>query len=159
MIEGLTIIPDFITPEEEGALLALADGGVWKSRPHMDKQEQVFYAPDYRKGAEIPASSRFLSDRMGLRNPYRLILSEYKPGQGMQTHFDAREKFPIVGCIVSLISGSEWVFSRGAVMVPVHVPRRSLLTFGGDARYMWQHEVRGIKARRVSYYFSFKETE
>ena len=160
MIDGLTLIPDFITEAEEKLLLQGADLGTWKNRPHGDKREQLFYTPDYRRGsAGIPPYTKPFSDRTGFGDPYRLIVSDYKAGQSMVAHFDVREKWDIVGGVVSLLSDSEWVFSKGAIKVPVKVPPRSLLVFRGPARYEWQHEVRGIHDRRVSFYFSFKEKE
>jgi alkylated DNA repair dioxygenase AlkB len=160
MIPGLTIISDFITPDEEKLLLEAADSGAWKNRPHGDKQEQIFYSPEYKQGSTgLPDYTIPFSERTGYGEPYRLIVSEYKAGQGMVNHSDVTEKFNIIGATLSLLSESEWVFSRGATKLSIIVPARSLLTFSGDARYLYQHEVRGIGSRRVSFYFSFKEAE
>jgi alkylated DNA repair dioxygenase AlkB len=147
MIEGITITPHFITGEEEAALLALADAGAWKPHPH-GKRDQKFYA-------DFPAL--WLAERMGLGDPYRLIISAYEAGEGMVAHSDVEQQFPIVGGIVSLLASSEWVFSRGAFVHRIIVPPRSLFVFRGPARYEWQHAVTGIESRRVSFYFSFEE--
>lgn len=147
MIDGISITPNFITGEEEAALLALADSGVWKPHP-LGKRDQKFYA-------DFPAM--WLAERMGLGEPYRLIISSYEAGEGMAAHSDVVQPFPVVGGIVSLLAPSDWVFSRGPFVHRVTVPPRSLFTLAGPARYEWQHAVTGIKSRRVSFYFSFEE--
>lgn len=156
MIDGITITPDLITGEEEAALLALADSGAWK--PHaLGGRQQMFHGPEVGgrgvPDAFIPLARRVYGD------PYRLLIRDYAPGEGMAAHRDVAEGWRIHGGIVSLLSPADWVFTRGAMRVRVHVPARSLFTLAGPARYDWHHEVRPVKDRRVSLYFSFKEIQ
>jgi alkylated DNA repair dioxygenase AlkB len=161
MIEGLSITPEFLSEAEQGAFLAKARG--LSFRVHGEKHEAVFWSPGHESFARqyppIPDWALSLAARLCFGEPYRLIVSDYAPGRGMGSHRDMTMPFLITGSVVSLLSDCEWVFSKGSIKIPVKVPARSLLTFSGPARYEWQHEVRGIKERRVSLYFSFKETD
>lgn len=160
MIQGLRIKADFISEEEEARLLSLADAGTWRIHGSGQKREQFYFAESYgiapAAQQAIPEMLAAFAARLGRGEPYRLIISDYAKGQGMAAHFDETPFPDIVGCTVSLASECEWEFTRGHEVYRFTVPRRSLLTFTGEARYLWKHAVLPVPARRVSLYFSFR---
>lgn len=160
MIAGLHLFRDFIAPERERQLLHACECGHWL--PHVcGKRNQFYYRPGFmpRPHAEIPARLSWLVDQISMGDPYRLIVSQYEKGVGMPLHNDIQPGFKVVGAVVSLGSDCEWewVSHDGECAEVLQVPARSLLIFGGSARYEYRHAVRPVPARRTSYYFSYEE--
>ncbi|XP_014444264.2 alkylated DNA repair protein alkB homolog 8 isoform X2 [Tupaia chinensis] len=74
--------------------------------------------------------------------PDQLTINQYEPGQGIPPHIDTHSAFEDE--IVSLSLGSEVVMDfkhPGGVVVPVMLPRRSLLVMAGESRYLWTHGI------------------
>ena len=160
--EGLTVLPDFLSEEEEQQLLhAYGDSSVeWDSNKVMDRRvAQYGYEFDYSTGRALhvldrPISEhlRFLVERFRdgveeehqtLRDPDQVIVNEYYPGQGIGMHTDRTVLFDDTIHVVSVGSDASMTFTlneegdRRRVHIPI--PRRSCYIMRGDCRFNWQH--------------------
>ncbi|XP_073844888.1 tRNA (carboxymethyluridine(34)-5-O)-methyltransferase alkbh8 [Musca autumnalis] len=161
--EGLVIINEFVTEEEEQRLLEAIK---------MDKEE-VDAALKHRKvkhfGYEFiygrnnvdpskPLDSKIpeecddfwprLESISNDRNfnfewhvPDQLTVNAYEPGQGIPPHVDTHSAFldPILS--LSLESDVVMEFRKGLEKRSVLLPRRSLLIMSGESRYDWTHGI------------------
>ncbi|XP_040196180.1 alkylated DNA repair protein alkB homolog 8 isoform X2 [Rana temporaria] len=124
---GLIIVEDFVSPEEELALLA-----------------SILWETD---NCSLPESCNAVLDKclqQGLikHRPDQLTVNQYEPGQGIPPHIDTHSAFEDE--IVSLSLGAEIVMDfkhPNGSSVPVMVPRRSLIVMGGESRYLWTHGI------------------
>ena len=172
-IKGLKYVDNFLSIEEEVALLSLIDRQNWNTT--LKRRTQHYgYVYDYSlKGASeettpIPGWCDFVIDRLleqdiiGER-PDQLIVNEYRPGQGIFPHVDDVHSFK--DGIVSISLGSDIVMDLVHNQTPsfkkeIHLKRRSLICFHGEARYGWRHGIASRKkdhgvnrGRRVSLTF------
>ena len=158
-ISGLRYLPDYVSVDEETALLATIDQQPWLT--DLKRRVQHYgYRYDYlskrvdaslRLG-NLPAWADALAARMfadGL-TPERLdqaIINEYQPGQGIASHIDCEPCFG--NTILSLTLGSTCVMTFTHVktqrQVPMLLERGSLVVMQGEARHEWKH---GIAARK-----------
>ncbi len=174
-VPGFRLELDFLTPEEERALLRHVDAGVWNADWRRRVQQ---YGLGYgSQSGKEPAWLRDFPDwllplagRVGQgagfdRFAENCVINEYVPPQGIAPHRDYRDFGEAVAC-VSL--GSDVVMDltneeRG-LRVPVHVPARSFWVIRGEARWKWKHGiarrltdpingVRVARSRRVSITF------
>lgn len=172
---GLRLVKDFITQEEEAALLAAIDAGEWDSSMNRRVQHHG-WRYDYKAKkvdpsgyiGPLPDWALALAQRLhgsGLvpELPDQVIVNEYVGPQGIAKHIDCPECFrgPIV--TVSLIETWEMVFTRKAKSATLKkfeilLDRRSAAILDGEARHNWQHEIprkkgRPARGRRVSITF------
>lgn len=168
-IEGLVVQPSFITPEEETALLAHIDGSEWNTS--LKRRTQHYgYTYDYKEkdaakpATPIPEWCTSIIDRLSLR-PDQLIINEYLPGQGIAPHIDSTASF--ADGIVSISLGSniymDFIHRDTGEKREEMLPRCSMLSLHGCARYEWKHGIasrksdHGVKRkRRVS--LTFRKT-
>ncbi|PYB76915.1 alpha-ketoglutarate-dependent dioxygenase AlkB [Rhizobium wuzhouense] len=175
---GARVIPDWITPAEETALVAFLDEGAWSDE--LRRRVRHFgYRYDYRARIATPESRigplpedvqglgrRMVEDGIFARLPDQVIANEYLPGQGISAHVDCQPCFGDVIVSMSLLSPCEMQFGcvatgerRAAILPP-----RSLLVLEGVARHDWTHAiparrsdiidgVRVMRGRRVSLTF------
>lgn len=158
-INGLSYIPDFITPAEEQALLQTIDAHPWltdlKRRVQhygwkydytarrVDETMRLGVLPDWlmelcrrlQQGGHFP------------KLPDQVIANEYQPGQGIAPHIDCVPCFEET--IASLSLGSicmmEFSHTDTGEKTSRFLEPRSLLLFSDGARYQWKH---GIAARK-----------
>jgi alkylated DNA repair dioxygenase AlkB len=180
-IDGLAIHEDFLTPAEETKLLQSIDKEPWNTK--LSRRTQHYgHAYDYASKATtealpIPGWCAFAMDRLVERGilaalPDQMIVNEYVPGQGIYAHVDDPRSF--ADGIVSLSLGSPVImdFVRGnekdkkGEKQEVALPRRSVLSLSGPARYEWRHGIasrksdHGVKrTRRVSLTFRTMNTQ
>lgn len=159
-IDGLKLIPGFISVEEEKKLLKAIDAEVWLDDLQR-KVQHYGYKYDYRarridesfKLGDLPKWSHLLAERIeneGTIN-YRLdqlIINNYEPGQGIAMHIDCEPCFE--DAIFSLSLGSDIVMNlqraSSSEKIEILLKRRSLLVISGDSRYKFYH---GIANRRT----------
>lgn len=161
-IPGLTYLPEFITADEEGALMEVVNQGIW--RHDLKRRVQHYgYRYDYKarsvlEGAYIGELPNWLAQhalklkKQGwfLQAPDQVIVNEYMPGQGIAPHVDCEPCFG--DRIASLSLGSDCVMD----FIHVHtgdkqslvLERRSIVLLTGEARYLWQHGIAARKADR-----------
>ena len=156
-IEGLTLIENFITKEEEEQLLTYIKQNEWsnalKRRVQHYGYEYNYENRDVGNPIEaIPNWTEFLMTRMIekkiITKPFeQLIINEYTPGQGISKHTDAK----IFGnTIVSLSLGSpcNMIFRRSTIdaNIEINLQPTTLLIMKNDARWKWTHEIPSRKS-------------
>lgn len=169
-IAGLIYFPDFISEEEERALLDKIDGQPWLT--DLKRRVQHYgYKYDYKarnvdKGLCLGALPKWLTpiaDKLE-SNPSQAIVNEYLPGQGISAHVDCVPCFDGTIASLSLGAGTTMVFARKGHRQEMYLEPRSLLMLSGEARYDWTHAIparkndviEGVKVerkRRVSVTF------
>ncbi|THV14217.1 alpha-ketoglutarate-dependent dioxygenase AlkB [Rhizobium rhizophilum] len=156
---GASLIPDWITPVHETALIAFLDAGDWSGE--MKRRVQHFgYRYDYRARSAtldsrigpLPEALQALAERLVAEGRFaavsdQVIANEYLPGQEISAHVDCEPCFGEVVASLSLLSACEMRFGclESGVRRAANLPPRSLLVLAGPARRDWTH---GIPARR-----------
>ncbi|MFO0608588.1 MAG: alpha-ketoglutarate-dependent dioxygenase AlkB [Polyangiales bacterium] len=158
-VPGLSLVPDWITAEDERVLLAEVDAAPW--RDDLQRRVQHYgWRYDY-KARRVDASMRLgplppwaarLAARLAeegrdARAPDQVIVNEYAPGQGIARHVDCVPCFGPV--VLSLTLGSGCVMDLqgpDGAKVPVALPPRGLLVLAGESRVRWSHAIAGRKS-------------
>lgn len=156
--QGLTIVPEFISQEEESSLLEAIDNLPWDST--MSRRVQHYgWRYDYKAKKVNPAAylgslpswaellgEKLLKQGLLLELPDQVIVNEYKGSQSISKHIDCPLCFR--GAIISISLNESWemVFSRRTESgddekYKVLLPRRSAVVLDGEARSSWQHEI------------------
>jgi len=150
MIEGLTIIENYISDAEEVLLIDQINQQEWNNSL-VRRTQHYGYEYNYTSKAvgdpiqSIPNWNNFLIDRM-LKDEYitkkveQLIINEYKAGQGISKHIDSK----IFGnTIISLSLGSScnMIFRKGSEVIEIHIKPKTLLIMKDIARWKWTHEI------------------
>ena len=153
-VNGLKYLPSYISEAEENALLRAIDQEKWMTGLRRRVQH---YGYEYDYKARTVLASMYLgplpnwvSDlatrlcREGVMpdTPDQVIVNEYLPGQGISRHVDGISCFgPVIG---SLSLGSQCImnlYSPENLLVELALEGRSLVTFSGEARYLWAHAI------------------
>ena len=158
-VKGLSIINNFLSPEEQAACISRVDtdAEAWRNdlrrrvQHHGWRYDYRAITPDMYLG-QLPDYLQDLAQRIfndtGLfdRVPEQVIINEYLSGQGIGTHIDHPGFGPAV-CTISLLDDWEMDFSKNwRDKTPALLPKGSCLIMTGPARHIWQH---GIEARRA----------
>lgn len=169
--EGLRYVPDFLSPAEQGALVARLEAipePEWELvhfRGNVARRRKISfgvnYQPDSRELRPAPPMPDFLqalrdaaTKALGLPSePFsQASVQWYPPGAGIGAHKDA----PMFGAeVVGVSLGSEGrlVFKRGGEKHELRLAPGSLVLISGPARSAWTHEMPAVKATRYSIYF------
>ncbi|KAH8348140.1 hypothetical protein KR084_004707 [Drosophila pseudotakahashii] len=159
---GLLIISDFVSEDEESTLLKAIseDGRTSKATGTLKHRHVKHFGFEFLYGSNnvdpskpleqsIPAACDILWSRLpssascwDWSTPDQLTVNEYEPGHGIPPHVDTHSAFldPILS--LSLQSDVVMDFRRGEEQVQVKLPRRSLLIMSGEGRYDWTHGIR-----------------
>lgn len=160
-VPGVELILNFVTEEQETALLKCADSNEWE---HLARRRVQHWGNRFRydiRGVDVdtpakPFPIQIASIAEHIQSlpsvPSRLdqlTINEYTRGVGLTSHVDTHSAFE--GAIVSLsLAGSAVMqFKQGPVMRSLLLPRRSLLILGGQARYGWQHSIPHRKQDKI----------
>ena len=161
MIQGLKIVENWISPEEEALYLEAIRNGVWERS--LKRRVQQF-GPIYNYGTKIldaeqkplPSwmenSFQRLVEPFG-RRPEQVIVNEYKVGQGISRHIDSPRFGPVIASL-SLLSDATMemgIYNGEKMMIPL--PRRSIAIMEKDARNKWYHAISNVPAERISITF------
>ncbi|CAK6970368.1 alkylated DNA repair protein alkB homolog 8 [Scomber scombrus] len=160
--EGLVLVEDFVSLEEEALLLAAVD---WShtnddvtAQKALKHRRVKHYGFEFRydinnvdKDKPLPAGlpeeckpilQRCVKNRHMDVMPDQLTVNQYESGQGIPPHVDTHSAFE--DTIMSLSLGAKTVMEfrhpNGRV-VPVLLPGRSLLVMKGQSRYLWTHGI------------------
>ncbi|CAL9683877.1 unnamed protein product [Knipowitschia caucasica] len=160
--EGLTVVEDFVSPEEENLLLASVD---WSSICDQDTAQKALkhrkvkhYGYEFRydnnnvdKEKPLPAHlpeecapvlQRCIQHGYMSIMPDQLTVNQYESGQGIPPHVDTHSAFE--DTIMSLSLGAQTVMEfrhPDGRLVAVVLPPRSLLVMKGESRYLWTHGI------------------
>ncbi len=154
-------IPEFVTEEEETALLNAIDKEPWLT--DLKRRVQHYgYRYDYKNRSisdedylgPLPKWARALCHRLVHQEeffdtpPDQLIVNEYEPGQGIAPHIDRNCFGPV---LAALSLGSDCMMQVKPPRDQAHqfdivLERRSLIVYRGVSRNKWRH---GIAARQV----------
>ncbi|ALC42006.1 CG17807 [Drosophila busckii] len=156
---GLVLLPDFVSVEEEAALLEAVTVDTDYAQDKLKHRVVKHFGYEFIYGSNnvdadkpleqrIPTACDFLWQRLSCNEavpkiiPDQLTVNEYEPGQGIPPHVDTHSAFvdPILS--LSLQSDTVMDFRRGAELVHVQLPRRSLLIMSDEARYDWTHGIK-----------------
>ncbi|KAJ3088242.1 hypothetical protein HK100_008101, partial [Physocladia obscura] len=154
LINGLRVINDFVSEDEESSLLAFIEScqwsgeGVGPNASNKRRTQQHGFLVNLQNGTiperlgAFPQEFKFLIDRLQAvvgvyidgTDDLQMLVNEYKNGIGILPHNDSVKLFgpTIVG--LSLSAQCIMTMVKGAVRVPVVLERRSLLVLEGDAR-------------------------
>lgn len=166
--EGFALAPGFLSGPEELSLKAAIETheeNRWRPmvmRGQPSKRLVVCYGYEYGERTRgltptlaIPEYLRDVcgrcADAVGLkRNDLpQAIVTTYPPGAGIRGHVDA----PVFGDPVIGLSlgGPAWmVFRRKGERFRIRVEPGSLYVMAGESRWFWAHEVRPVRAARIS---------
>ncbi|XP_043976190.1 alkylated DNA repair protein alkB homolog 8 [Gambusia affinis] len=157
--EGLALVEDFVSPEEEALLLAAVDWSTSNQAQKALKHRRVkHYGFEFRydnnnvdKDKPLPAGlpeeclpvlRRCLQDGHINVLPDQLTVNQYATGQGIPPHIDTHSAFE--DTILSLSLGAKTVMEfrhPDGRVVPAVLPERSLLVMKGESRYLWTHGI------------------
>jgi alkylated DNA repair dioxygenase AlkB len=159
-IEGLKIVFDFISQEEELSLLNNIDESTWLF--DLKRRVQHYgYKYDYRVRkidhsffiGEIPIWMKFLCERLYTKGiidfiPDQAIINEYIDEQGIAPHIDCEPCFG--DTIISISLGGQCVMnfqreptSKEQDKIPLMVTPKTLLVMTGQSRFNWYHGIVG----------------
>ncbi|XP_063300987.1 alkylated DNA repair protein alkB homolog 8 isoform X1 [Pelobates fuscus] len=156
---GLVIVDEFVTAEEE---LAMLEGVDWMSdianKKSLKHRRVKHYGYEFRydnnnvdKDQPLPGGlpgfctsvvERCLQQGLIKHKPDQLTVNQYEPGQGIPPHIDTHSAFEDE--IISISLGSEIVMEfkhPNDSNVQVMLPQRSLLVMSGESRYLWTHGI------------------
>ncbi|XP_041851484.1 alkylated DNA repair protein alkB homolog 8 [Melanotaenia boesemani] len=160
--EGLVLVEDFVSPEEEVMLLAAVDWSATHDEVTAQKslkhRKVKHYGFEFRydnnnvdKDKPLPAGlpEECLPILEGCLKkgyisfmPDQLTVNQYESGQGIPPHVDTHSAFE--DTILSLSLGAKTVMEfrhPDGRVVAVVLPGRSLLVMKGESRYLWTHGI------------------
>jgi alkylated DNA repair dioxygenase AlkB len=154
-IAGLSYLPQYITAEEESALVAAIDREPWDTS--WDRRRQPYGWSYGKAGSQrppIPGWGQSLADRMfrqriSDRAFDQMLINEYLPGQGIALHCDY-QPFDRTVASLSLLTPCVMDFRHraGGRRESLLLEPRSLLVLSDEARYAWQHGIARRKSDR-----------
>src|SRR4051812_40284304 len=170
--EGLIYVEDFLTAEEERALLAALEDVEFRTltmHGQTAKRTVRHFGLDYDyesgglvEAEPLPGPLAFLRDRCAAlieRDPedlVQILVSRYPEGAGIGWHRDA----PMFGSKiagVSLLAPSRMRFQRTIKgereVEAIELEPRSAYVLSGPARWSWQHTIAPTKGLRYSVTF------
>ena len=163
-LPGLTIIENFITPDEEALLMKEIDKSKWHTLINrrvqhygyefiygintIDKNKKIGNFPEYCN-VFIDKLNKISSEHN--QEPLdQLTIDDYFPGQGNPPHIDMHSSFKECFESISLGSGTVMTFKNNKGQSKhVFIPPRSLTILCAEARYAWSHTIAQRKLDRV----------
>ncbi|CAG0881960.1 unnamed protein product [Darwinula stevensoni] len=158
--EGLQLIKDFVSEEEEEMLLKSVswDTPPLEGRDLKERQVRHYgYQFDYstnnvNKDSPLPGgfppSCQPVIDQLLLRGicplpPDQLTVNRYSPGHGIAWHIDTHSAFesPILSLSLQGQVNIEFRHKVNGQRVSITLPPRSLLVMDGESRYAWAHRI------------------
>lgn len=155
-IPGLQYLPDFITADEERALIEAIDQQPWLN--DLKRRVQHYgYKYDYKARAvtadsylgSLPDWLMPVTQKLPFKPyqaPDQVIVNEYLPGQGISAHVDCVPCFSDTIASLSLGSGAVMQFTKEQEKHDLYLEPRSLIILSGPARYEWAHAIPARKS-------------
>ena len=117
----------------------------WKYECTLDSNCSKIYVKIVREltlvlRVDFFLSINYFSDLCGKRRPDQCTVNRYFPGQGIPPHVDNHECCDDTIMSLSLLSDVVMNFTdlESKKMIPVNLPRRSLMVMTGQARYSFR---------------------
>ena len=155
-IPGLKYVSDFITVDEERALVEAIDQQPWLN--NLKRRVQHYgYKYDYKARAVTPSS--YIGalpewiEEIVVRLPFKAdqaIVNEYLPGQGISAHVDCVPCFGDMIASLSIVSGAVMQFTNDQEKHDMYLEPRSLIILSSEARYKWTHAIPARKSDMVN---------
>lgn len=155
-IAGLQYTTDFITVNEERALIEAIDQQPWLN--DLKRQVQHYgYKYDYKARTVTPSS--YIGplpewvEKIAAWLPFKpdqAIVNEYEPGQGISAHVDCVPCFGDMIASLSLGSGAMMQFAHAGHKEEIYLEPRSLIILSSEARYTWTHAIPARKSDMVN---------
>lgn len=155
-INGLEYAPDFISTEEENALLAQIDKQPWLT--DLKRRVQHYgYKYDYKARTitpesylgELPEWLAPIITKLPFK-PDQAIVNEYLPGQGISAHIDCQPCFGNTIASLSLGSSVTMQFTKDEHKEELYLAPRSIITLSDEARHQWTHAIPARKSDTVN---------
>jgi DNA oxidative demethylase len=152
--DGLVYRSDFLTFDEEGALLELLDATEFEPivmRGVTARRTGLRYRDDLPEWL-LPLRDRG-ADLAGLppRALVQALVQRYPPGAPIGWHRDYPTYDVVIG--ISLGADTRMRFRRDGEQAEVLLERRSAYVLAGEARWEWEHHVPPVKELRYSVTF------
>jgi alkylated DNA repair dioxygenase AlkB len=166
-IPGLTIIENYISPEEERALYEEINKLQWNNIPGNKlnrRTQQYITAYDYksRGSSRFPAPDvpqeaihlrelfeRIKNEFFNGKYPEQIIINEYEVGQGISRHTD-KDIFGTPIITVSLGSSVNFDFLKESQKKSFYLKPGTLVSMDGESREKWEHEITPTKTDWVN---------
>jgi alkylated DNA repair dioxygenase AlkB len=154
-INGLTFVPDFITPEEEKHYLEFIYEQKWNKE--LTRRTQHYGSRYvYRTRSlehDVPAvpdifkalSAKIKAAGLTTLDFDQVIVNEYTPGQGIAAHTDHKTWFDSDICTLSLKAPINMDFTARNVDETIRLEPRSIVVLKGYARSVVRHGIRQVK--------------
>lgn len=162
---GLTLVLDFITPEEEQELLpklfvsAKFNYKEISGRSTIQRYGDSSAYSNWVVSPAIPTHFAALGDRLMAQNlvtyfPDSVTVNEYQPGDKIPAHIDAPRSGRVI-TVLSLGTPATMVFAIQGTDTKhsVVLPPRSIAQMRGEIRNKWTHEILPVADRRYSVVF------
>jgi alkylated DNA repair dioxygenase AlkB len=163
--DGLVYLPDFVSADEERALVEALAGVEWHQvvmHGQAAKRTVAHFGVTYgyaswslEEAPPLPSWVMPLVPRIAtaMHEPpnalAQLLVSRYPPGSRIGWHRDAPMFGPTVAGL-SLAGACELVLRRGEERHKLVLAPRSLYVLGGAARAVWQHRISPVPSLRYS---------
>ena len=150
-VEGLSLIADFITPDEESTLISSIEEAGWDVTAIARSTRQYGFRLDHKErtlttAEPIPQVFAGVMDRLkeltGIKFT-QLIINKYNPNQGIGSHIDDVSFGPVVAvvslgdkCVLDFVRNEGFVRSESHLLYAC-----SLLIMEKDARSKWRHGI------------------
>lgn len=164
---GFEIHKEFVSAEEEEALMEEIEGREWLNE--LSRRTQHYgWRFDYKRKACVPTTEsipalfdEMFKERLGAWWQARVqcTVNEYLPGQGIAPHVDTHAAFGDSIFALSLGSGIglRLISSHPRTKYNVWLPRRSLISYQGEARYSFAHGIVSRKGDLVDGEWVFRQ--
>jgi alkylated DNA repair dioxygenase AlkB len=162
--KGLSLHGEFITPDEEQALIARFSAVSNPNATQRDKNRQSVrrYGSNksynsYMVSNEIPDYLQVLCDRLLAMQlletaPDSVSINEYLKGQTIHAHVDSKASGRVI-TVLSLQSPATMPFERELRTFSIKLPPRSVVQLRGEIRTLWTHAISPVPGRRYSLVF------
>jgi alkylated DNA repair protein alkB family protein 8 len=159
---GLSFVEDFISPDEETAILAEIPRPPWakgqKERNSIFRFGEKRVYTNHFVSSVVPEALAKAAAQIHQRGflpavPRCVTVNQYYPGQIIKPHYDAPNCGPSI-LVLSLLAPATMRFYRdGFDTRAFELPPRSLSVMTGESRYLWMHAVDPVEAERYSIVF------
>ncbi|ORX52721.1 hypothetical protein DM01DRAFT_290212 [Hesseltinella vesiculosa] len=159
-VPGLVLYEDFVTKQEEAALIQAVNEQDWSGigigpNPELKRRTQQYghlFSYRFRKVLEeygpLPSFVddlvvRIMNHQLMPHRPNHLLVNEYNQGQGIMPHTDAPALFGPSILSLSLLTPClmKFIHVETKEETDIYLPARSLITMTGDARYLYKHGI------------------